>query len=97
MQEHYEPAINDWFRNREENRTFKVVAIDADSETIEIQYFESDIEELDFDTWNELHLEPAAEPEDWSGPFDDLEADDMGDTDTPKHPDNWSDPLADIE
>ncbi len=97
MQEHYEPTINDWFRNREENRIFKVVATDEDSETIEIQYFESDIEELDFETWNELHLVPVAEPEDWSGPFDDLLADDMGDTDSPKHPDNWSDPLDDIE
>lgn len=97
MQEHYGPTINDWFRNREENRIFKVVATDEDSKTIEIQYFESDIEELDFDTWNELHLEPVAEPEDWSGPFDDLLADDMGDTDRPKHPDNWSDPLNDID
>ncbi len=97
MQEHHEPTINNWFRNREENRIFKVVATDEDSATIEIQYFESDIEELDFDTWNELHLESVAEPEDWSGPFDDLLADDMGDTDSPQHPENWSDPLDDIE
>jgi len=97
MKKRYEPVINDWFRNREENRIFKVVAIDADSQTIEIQYFESDIEELDFDNWHELYLEPAAEPEDWSGPFDDLVADDMGDTDAAMRPDNWSDPLADIE
>ena len=97
MQKHFEPTINDWFRNREENRTFKIVAVDADSETIEIQYFESDIEEIDFDSWDLLYLEPAAEPEDWSGPFDDLVSDDMGDTDTPMHPDNWSDPLANIE
>ena len=97
MQKHYEPTINSWYRNREENRTFKIVAVDEDSQTIEIQYFESDIEELDYDSWSLLYLEPVAEPEDWSGPFDDLVADDMGDTDTAMHPDNWSDPLGDIE
>jgi len=97
MNENNEPVINEWYRNREEDRIFKVVAIDEDSETIEIQYFDSDIEELDFDTWNALYLEPVPEPEDWTGPYDDLVADDMGDTDIPMQPDNWSDPLAGIE
>jgi hypothetical protein len=52
---------------------------------------------LDVDSWYEMDLELAAEPEDWSGPYDDLEADDFGDTDEPKHPETWGSPLEEIE
>jgi len=35
------------------------------------------VEEMDTDTWHELGVEHTDEPEDWSAPFDDLEADDI--------------------
>lgn len=61
---------------------FKVVATDEDDGTIEIQYFEGDVDEISFDAWSEMGIVGSAEPEDWSGPYDDLEKDDLGYTDT---------------
>lgn len=97
MTKEHTPLVEKWYRDLIEDHIFKVIAVDLDDETIEIQYFEGEIEELDLDTWKSLMLVPVPAPEDWSGPFDDLVTDDMGDTDTPMHPQNWSDPLNEIE
>ena len=91
------PIIGNWYRNLEDNRLFEIVAMDEDDGTIEIQYFESEIEELDTDTWDELALELSAAPEDWTGPYDDLVSDDMGDTEEPQRPENWSDPMNEFD
>ena len=74
---------------------FKVVADDDD--TIEIQYFNGDLEELDKDSWWEMGLKAISAPDDWSGPFDDLVEDDFGDTEKPYHPDVQNSPLDTIE
>ena len=60
------PTVGTWYRNLEDGCLFEVVATDEDDGTIEIQYFESEIEELDMDTWEEMELEMTAAPEDWS-------------------------------
>ncbi|MFW2438791.1 MAG: DUF6763 family protein [Arenicellales bacterium] len=77
------PAIGKWYLDNVDGQLFEIVAIDDEDDTIEIQYFDGSIEELDLELWNEMGLTSAAPPEDWSGPFDDLEADDMADPDTP--------------
>lgn len=71
------PQIGDWYRNRENGARFEIVAIDDRTNSIEIQYFEGEVEELDEDIWEALNLEPIAAPEDWSGPFDDVEPEDL--------------------
>ncbi len=73
-----DPIIGNWYRNQETNNDFEVVALDEDAQTIEIQYFDGEIEELDLDAWYDLPIEGIEAPEDWSGPFDELEADDLG-------------------
>jgi hypothetical protein len=40
--------------------------VDEDSELIEIEYLDGDIEELDLDTWQELDLDKIDQPEGWS-------------------------------
>ncbi len=91
------PKVGNWYRNLEDERLFEIVAMDEEDGSIEIQYFESEIEELDMDTWEELALESVAAPEDWSGPYDDLVQDDMGDTEEVRRPKSWADPLNDID
>ena len=58
----------------------RVVAIDDDDETIEIQCFDGTVAEVDFDAWNEQLLDElidaADAPEDWSGAID-MEAEDL--------------------
>ena len=90
------PDVGEWYITEEGDR-FEIVAVDGDDQTIEIQYFGGEVEEVDFETWDQMGMESIATPEDWSGPFDDLEADDMGDTEEPAHPDDHNDPLDQVE
>lgn len=92
-----EAKIGDWYKNLESEQSFTVVAVDADEGTVAIQYFDGAVEEFDMDSWYQLDLDPIPAPEDWSGPYDDLEADDFGDTEVPRHPEDWSGPLDDLE
>jgi len=86
MKNHPVPAIGKWFLDNADGQLFEIVAIDESDGTIDIQYFDGAIEEIDVDLWDEMELTSAAAPEDWSGPFDYLEADDMADPDTPIEP-----------
>ncbi len=73
------PVVGQWYRGGT-NELFEVVAIDDDDETIEIQYFDGTVAEIDFDAWNEQLLDDlidaADAPEDWSGSVD-MEAEDF--------------------
>jgi hypothetical protein len=73
------PIVGQWYRGGT-NELFEVVAIDDDDETIEIQYFDGTVAEVDFDAWNEQLLDElidaADAPEDWSGAVD-MEAEDL--------------------
>ena len=73
-----DPIIGNWYRNQETGNDFEVVALDEDAQTIEIQYFDGELEEIDLDAWYELPIESIEAPEDWSGPFDEMESDDLG-------------------
>lgn len=73
-----EPIIGNWYK-ADDDSSFEVIAVDDD--TIEVQYFDGGIEEFDMATWREMAVEEIEPPEDWSGPFDDLEKDDLGYTD----------------
>jgi hypothetical protein len=63
------PVIGDWYR-RPGGDSFEVVAIDPDDRTIEIQYFDGTIEELEVDEWIEEQIEATEPPEDWTGSVD---------------------------
>lgn len=79
----FDPIIGNWYKDLETQSEFEIVAVDEDAQTVEIQYFEGEVEELDRDAWREMVLVPIDPPEDWSGPFDDLEQDDLDYTDRP--------------
>ena len=72
-----DPIIGSWYRNQETGNDFEVVALDEDAQTIEIQYFDGEIEELDLDAWYELAIEAIETPEDRAGPFDEIVVDDL--------------------
>jgi hypothetical protein len=63
------PVVGKWYA-RPGGDSFEIVAIDRDDATIEIQYFDGTIEELDFDDWGEEQIVPASPPEDWTGSVD---------------------------
>ncbi len=63
------PRIGDWYRNTT-GETFEIVARDDDDETLELQYYDGTVEELDAESWDYIHPEPIEPPEDWSGSMD---------------------------
>ena len=91
-----EPVIGNWYRSSE-GSTFEVVAINEYDQTIDMQHFEGEIEEIDNDTWGDMTLMAISPPEDWSGPYDDLVSDDFGDVETAKKPENWGGFLNDLD
>lgn len=77
-----QPNIGDWYRNPG-GALFEVVAYDDDDGTIEIQYFDGTVEEMEREDWNaqwkDGTLEAGEAPEDWSGAVDvDSPEDDAG-------------------
>jgi hypothetical protein len=78
----FEPMVNHWYRHLEQGYEFQVVAHDEQQETVEIQYFDGDVEEIDLEAWSAMELEPIEPPEDWTGSIDAIEPDDVRYTDT---------------
>ena len=74
------PVIGNWYRIQGSEK-FEVVAFDEDDGTIELQYFDGTVEEMDLEDWQAEKengtLEEIEPPEDWTGSVDiDPEEDD---------------------
>jgi hypothetical protein len=67
------PVIGHWYKIQGSD-SFEVVAIDDDDGTIELQYFDGTVEEMDIEDWQAEHengaLEEIEPPEDWTGSVD---------------------------
>jgi hypothetical protein len=86
-----EPVPGQWYQNVEEEETFRVLTVDEDSELIEIEYLDGDIEELDIEAWHEMDLELTSEPEGWSDEEEDEEEEEEEDEDEDEDDDDWDD------
>ena len=86
-----DPSIDSWYKDVENNLTFKVINIDDNGDTIEVQYLDGGIGAFDKDSWYGSTFDFIEEPEDWSAPFDDLEDDDLGYSDMDIHRRNYDD------
>ena len=96
MARDYDPVQGQWYEDLEENEIFRVLSVDPDEEIIEVQYENGDIEEIDLDTWHELDLERAEEPEGWASDDDDEDEEeeddeDEDDWDEDEDDDDWDD------
>jgi len=88
----YEPVPGQWYQNLEEEESFRVLSVDEDSELLEIEYLDGDIEEIDLETWHEMDLERIEEPEGWSESDDEDEAEedeDWDEEDDEDEDDDW--------
>jgi hypothetical protein len=85
------PTIGKWFR-RPNGALLEVVAVDEDDSTIEIQFFDGTIDEVEVESWRELLLVEVAAPEDWSGSVD-MDPDDYKGTASDEMPAGFHDPL----
>lgn len=80
-----DPVIDRWYKDVENDLTFKVVAIEENDDSVEVQYLNGDIGEYDTDTWYNSTFDYVEAPEDWSAPYDELEIDDLGYSDPDIH------------
>ena len=102
MARDYDPVQGQWYEDLEENGIFRVLSVDPDEEIIAVQYENGDIEEMDLDTWHELDLERAEEPEGWASDDDaddeeEEEEEDEDDWDEDEDDDDWDDDDEDLD
>jgi len=89
------PVIGNWYR-RVNGALFEVVAVDEQDATVELQYFDGTIDEIDLESWPSMLLERVRAPEDWSGSVD-MDPEDLAEGDRTESPLGWHDPLEIIE
>ena len=69
--------LGGWYRISD-GRAFKIVSLDGVEDTVEIQYADGDLEELELEYWYELEPMPIESPDYGNGPFDVLLDNDPG-------------------
>jgi len=89
------PKIGDWYTNRS-GESFEIVAQDDEDETLELQYYDGTVEELDHEAWESMRPRPIDPPEDLSGPMD-LAREDLQDFEAWSETDDWLSELDRLE
>ena len=92
MSRDYEPVPAQWYENLEDEESFRVLTVDEDSELVEIEYLDGEIEEIDLETWHEMDLERIEEPEGWAESDEDEDEDEEEEEeDDEEDEDDWDD------
>ena len=92
-----DPIIETWYHHPEKAQKFKVTALDDHAGTVEIQYFDGSVGEFDLDTWYDLDIERIEPPEDWTGPMDNIERDDLNPVGTEMQREDWESPYQEVD
>ena len=73
-----DPIQGNWYRDLDKDEEFFVIDVYEDDGIVEIQHYDGDVEEIELDAWYDLNIEAVEPPDDWVGPYDDVEKDDLG-------------------
>lgn len=73
-----DPVVGQWYEQGDNQELLQVIAVERAADVIEMQTFDGAIEAVDFEIWRDLDLRPVDPPEDWTGPYDDIEDEDLG-------------------
>lgn len=92
----YPPLVGQWYEELDSGQLFEIVAYDRDSATVQVQYLDGEITDYDLESWGQLDLAPAPEPEDWRSAFE-LDEESRLDPDAAMHPLQWGSPLSRVE
>lgn len=87
-----DPIIAQWYHYPQKAQKFQVTAIDGKAATVEVQYFDGNLDEFDLTTWYAMEVERIEEPEDWTGPMDNIEKDDLNPVGTEMRWEDWDAP-----
>jgi hypothetical protein len=93
----YEPVPGQWYENLEDEESFRVLTVDEDSELVEIEYLDGEIEEIDLETWHEMDLEQTDEPEGWAESQKEEDEEDEEEEEDEDDEDDWDEDEDDDE
>lgn len=62
-----DPIVGNWYEDLDNGQRFEVLEVDEDRGTIEIQYLNGDIDEIDLSDWYDMDLELVEGSEEWAG------------------------------
>jgi hypothetical protein len=96
MDNELDPVVGSWYRDTDKGRLFRVVAFDEERGIVELQHFEGELEEIDAGEWFDMDIEPAEAPEDWTGPVEGVETDDVA-YEKKSAPRAWKEPREEAE
>ncbi len=85
------PEVGGWYRRLDRPQPFQVVAYDDGGDTVDIEYFDGTLDEWPISHWQSLPIERCAPPEDWTGPFDNVEEDEPERFERPAPREAWQD------
>ena len=71
------PVVGNWYKSQD-GQLLEVITLDEDENCVEVQYFGGEIDQLEFDTWQSIIEDTADQPDDWTGPYDDLDPEELG-------------------
>jgi hypothetical protein len=91
-----DPVVGEWYHMPEKALRFQVVAIDHHTDTVEIQYFDGAVDELEITAWYALDVERVEEPEDWTGPLDNIEVDNLTPIGMEMRREDWAEPYDEL-
>lgn len=83
-----DPIVGMWYKHFDKGEEFEVIAVDDDARMVEIQYYDGNVDEMDFYTWYSSSIDPIEAPEDQSAPMDNVETDDLDYSET-SLPESW--------
>lgn len=101
MSRDFDPVPGQWYEDLDREEVFKVVSVDPDDMLVRIQWLDGEFEDLDLETWNELDLEEAQEPEGWVDEDEDAEEEDEDESEEwdeeDEDEDDWDDEDEDYD
>ena len=96
MPNELDPRIDQWYSHLDKGQRFYVTAINEEENTVDIQHFDGDLEELSLEEWRDLRIVLSEQPENWRGALDIAEKDDLGTGITDTRSSDWSEPGEDF-
>lgn len=96
MPNELDPRVDQWYFHEDKGQRFFVTNVNEDDGTTEVQHFDGNIEEFTAEEWHDLDIALCDEPENWSGPLDISEQDDLGTEITDTTASDWEEPQKDF-
>lgn len=85
--------IGHWYRHLDKGEIFQIIGLDIGTKSIVTQSFDGDIDEFSEEDWITLPVGLAEPPEDWTGPIDAVDVNDLGYSETDMAATDWDEPL----